>query len=725
MTSRDLSLTGGRVALALAILALSLPAQQTPPETPQTPAPTEPAASSSQDPEAPPVLTGDPMVKTALKSERRRFDVPAPTSIVPIERLQNARLLQDALREVPGVHVQRTSQGQSSPTIRGLTGYHTVLLLDGVRLNNSILRSGPNEYWGLVDPLSLGGAEVVTGPGSVLYGSDAVGGTLDARSLRRERYSDESQVNFRSFLRAASAEQSLIGRAEISGNIGNDLGFLVGGTYFDYGDVRRGGLDAQIDTGFDAHHLDAAIDVAIDEHWSVSLTARRSKLDEVPRTHRTVNSPIFRGTTAGSELQRDTTFERDIVILGLDGEDLDAFENLQFRLAYIGLDESLDRIRSDGRRDILGFDVATFALTAQATNDLEFGELVWGFDWYHDDVDSFRNEFNANGTFNRSRIQGPVADDATYDLLGVFANLSVPFGEQFELVAGGRLTYASLDAGRVENPVGGGVTSVDDSWFDASFSLRGIYSPTEDTRLWAGISKAFRAPNLSDVTRLSTARTNELEVFSPGLDPEDFYTFELGGRAEYEGFAIDLNYYLTVVDGLIIRQPTAQVIGGETVVVKRNAGDGIIQGIELATSYEFSQGWTAFGTFHWVDGQVETFPTSAPVTRDEPLDKLQPILGTFGVRYDDPDGVFRARAWAEGALKQDRLSTRDRADTSRVPPGGTPGWITFNIEGAWTINEHVEAFLAIENLFDEDYRRHGSGLQDPGFNVAGGVEFRF
>jgi hemoglobin/transferrin/lactoferrin receptor protein len=107
-----------------------------------------------------------------------------PREVLDGERI--ARTLPEALEGVTGVAVQKTAHGQGSPFIRGFTGFRTVLLIDGIRLNNGVFRDGPNQYSATVDPFALGRLEVVRGPGAVLYGSDAVGGTVAWRCTRPE-----------------------------------------------------------------------------------------------------------------------------------------------------------------------------------------------------------------------------------------------------------------------------------------------------------------------------------------------------------------------------------------------------------------------------------------------------------------------------------------------------------------------------------------------------------
>ena len=99
-----------------------------------------------------------------------------------MQGLYQSRTLPEALGEVPGVLVQKTSNGQGSPFIRGFTGFRNVLLIDGIRLNNSVFRDGPNQYWNTVDTFAASRIEVLKGPASVLYGSDAIGGAVNVLS---------------------------------------------------------------------------------------------------------------------------------------------------------------------------------------------------------------------------------------------------------------------------------------------------------------------------------------------------------------------------------------------------------------------------------------------------------------------------------------------------------------------------------------------------------------
>ena len=121
-----------------------------------------------------------PVISTATRTPKTNFEAPYIVDSLLSDELANrsVRSLPEAFEQTPGVLVQKTAHGQGSPFIRGFTAYHNLLLIDGIRLNNAVFRSGPNQYWNTVDSQGLSGIELVKSQGSVIYGSDAVGGTF-------------------------------------------------------------------------------------------------------------------------------------------------------------------------------------------------------------------------------------------------------------------------------------------------------------------------------------------------------------------------------------------------------------------------------------------------------------------------------------------------------------------------------------------------------------------
>jgi len=674
-----------------------------------------------------------PMVVTATRTGKAAFDTPNTVDVLSAEDLrqrQISRTVPESLKEIPGVMVQKTAHGQGSPFIRGFTGFRTLFLVDGIRLNNSTFRDGPNQYWNTIDPLTIEQLEVVKGPSSVLYGSDAIGGTVNALTHGRKEYETGFLWDRHVYYRYAGAENSHVGRGEVSGSFEEQVGFIVGGSYRDFGDVHAGeDIGWQPKTGYDEWDADLKVEYFISPQQSLTLAHQQAHQDDVWRTHKTIYGRSFADTTVGDERRRSLDQDRDLTYLKYETEALDTFlDAAAVALSWHDQEEEQDRIRDDGRSDNQGVDVETVGFALQLGSPSPVGRWTYGFDYYHDFVDSYKTKYNADGTLDGVEIQGPVGDDASYDLLGVYIQNDIPLLDgRLNLIPGMRFNYAHADADQVKDPETGRQMSVSEDWTRVVGSVRALYQldGADHWHTFAGVSQGFRAPNLSDLTRLDTARTDEIETPSPDLDPEDFIACEAGVKARYENVSGRLALFYTDIDDMIVRTPTGDVIGGDNEVTKKNAGDGYVQGVEIGASWRFHPQLTASGSLCWMEGYVDTYPTSAPEKVREPIDRIQPLTGIIGFRWEHP----QRKAWLEFvstlAAKQDKLSTRDKSDTQRIPPGGTPGYEVFTLRGGYRVTEDLTVSAAFENLTDEAYRVHGSGQNEPGRNIVVSLGWRF
>lgn len=676
------------------------------------------------------------VVVTATRMAEDPFEVPFATTILDgdfIRHRLQARTTPESLRFVPGISVQKTAHGQGSPKFRGQTGFQTLLLVDGIRINDSTWRSGNVEYWNHLDALSFERFEILRGPASVMWGSDAVAGVGHAVQKGRHSFEPGLHADGAALVRYASAEQSLVTRLETQGNYGERLGWHVGFSFKNFGDLRAGrDVGLLPDTGYEDRDGDAKVTLRLDEHHTLSLGAQQNHLRNVPRTHSTVRAVSWRGLTAGSDLKREQDHRRQLYWLQWGIEDGSFFDEGKVTLAYKNRYEREDRIRSNGRRRFNVLTVQTAVLTAQFSRELGLGRLVFGGDWYHDFVDSEFREFNADGTLRTTRNRGVVAGDADYDLGGLFAQYEVPVQETLSVLAGLRWTLARLDASDVDVP-GDSVVfdDVSETWNAVTGSLRAIWAPRDDVRIFGGFTQGFRAPNLSDTTRFDVARSGELEVPAQGLDPEFYYTFELGSRYDDGTLSGQITGWYTIARDQISRFRTGKIVNGQPEVSKGNIGDGWYAGFELEGSLGLDllcgslANFAVFGFFDYVDGRIDQVLASGQEVRDRPK-AMPPPSGLLGLRYLHPSGKGGAEAYVRMAyhVRPSRFTEADRNNTQRVPPDGLPGWAVFGLRTWADVHERVTLALAVENLTDLDYRIMDSGLQEPGANVILSVEAR-
>jgi hemoglobin/transferrin/lactoferrin receptor protein len=344
-------------------------------------------------------------------------------------------------------------------------------------------------------------------------------------------------------------------------------------------------------------------------------------------------------------------------------------------------------------------------------------------------VDSFRRTYNADGSLRSIELQGPVADAATYDLGGLFVQDELPLGERADLTLGVRQGLALVDAHKVRNPASGSRLSVDDDWSSTVGQARlsvGL-DPDRHWNWFAGLGQAFRAPNLSDLTRFDAARSNEIETPAPNLDPEHYLSFETGIKGGARGWTSQVAFFHTWVRDLIVRKPTGAVVSALNEVTKKNAGDGYVEGVEADVACQATEEVTLSAAATWLTGSVDGYPTAATTRATEPVSRLMPPTARFGATYRPrfASGKWSLSADCTMANRQDDLPAADRADTQRIPPGGTPGYAVLGLSSSYTIREGVRLTVALENLLDKDYRIHGSGVNEPGRNLVVALDARF
>lgn len=665
-----------------------------------------------------------PLVVTATRMEEPWFAVPYSVEALNSARISNdqqSRTVPEALKEIPGVMVQKTAHGQGSPYIRGLTGYRTLLLIDGIRLNNSVFRDGPNQYWNTVDPFGIQRMELVKGPSSVLYGSDAVGGTLNV--ITRKVLPDERICSADLVYRYSGADNSHVGRVEAGLRASDAMRFSAGFSYKDFGDVRAAGIGIQPYTGYDEIDSDFEMEYRVSGGRKIVLAHQRVKQDDIWRTHKTIYARSWEGTTVGADRKYATDQRRNLTYIRYQDQVKGGIvDSADLSLSFQRQKEDRDRIRNNYKQELEGFDVGAAGLTGQFSSNLqEMGMLTCGFEYYRDSVDSYLRKYLADGTLSAVEIQGSVADDARYDLAGLYLQDEIFFYDKLSILVGGRYTYAKARANRVKDPLSGTQIALSRSWDNVTGNLRGQYFLVpEYWSLYGGITQGFRAPNLSDLTSFEAAFQDSIETPGTELSPEKYTNYEIGIKGQTGRCTVQAAYFYTDMADVIVRYPTGAVLNGDRELKKANAANGYIQGCEISLNYKIPRGFEWYGMFTWMEGRVDQpqFDASGNlVFKEDYVSKLQPLTTILGVRYVDPSDWY----WAEGLVtlvgKQSKLAYTDREDTGRIPPGGNPGYTVATLRGGIKIGKHLQAAVAFENVFNEEYRVLGSGQNEPGRNL--------
>jgi hemoglobin/transferrin/lactoferrin receptor protein len=664
-----------------------------------------------------------------------------------------SRTVPESLKELPTVSVQKTGHGQGSPFLRGFTGFRNLFLIDGIRLNGSYFREGPNQYWALVDSYLIEQMEIIRGPASVLYGSDAMGGTVNVYSRGRRSFEPGFHMAGRTVARAATAEQSIAVREEFEGNQ-DELGWAVGLTLREYGDIIGGDhVGKQPGTGYSEWSGDAKITLQLSPHAHVHVAVQSTRSFDHPRTHRTQDRVSWQSIPPGGpadDRRLDFNQRRDLVYAQAVWEKIGGLiDSASLTLAVHKMEETSIRVSSNGTQEFRWFNATTPGVVLKVSRDTPLGFVTAGGEYYHEDIQSDGINTTTAGAVS-FHGRGEIADDSTYDMAGFFIQDEIDVGGGLSVTLGGRYTWARIDAEQVAlapgslatnnaliNPFLSALPPLEDEYQAVVGDLHLMYEAMTDWVLTAGVSQAFRAPGLDDTTSFrSRTGGQSLDLPSPGLDPERSVQFEIGSRFRHGRFEAGASAFYTILEDLIRRVPGPSVDGNASAdSPKQNFSQGRLYGVEVYTSVPVGPDFTVTGGFAWTEGFAEAPPTVVGgSTPTRPLSKVNPMTGILKLKYAPPETPYWGEVVVLMVATQDHLSPADDVintatappgGDSRIPPGGTPGFTVFTLRGGYALNKSVSATLAIENLTNKDYRFHGSGQNEPGINVVGGLDLRY
>ena len=229
----------------------------------------------------------DDVVVTATRKTTATEVLPYAVNILERNAIQRqlSRTVPESLTGMPGLFIQKTNHGGGSPFLRGLTGNQSLILVDGIRLNNAIFRYGPNQYMTLVDPYIGEKIEVVKGTGSVQHGSDAMTGVINIQTTSLKLGSKPNwQEN--ALIRLSEAGMELTLRPELKYE-GRNFAFVVGASSKKFGDLKGGDTTGfQRPTGYGELSYDMKMKIDLGADWYVTAAYQWLNQTDVPVYHK-------------------------------------------------------------------------------------------------------------------------------------------------------------------------------------------------------------------------------------------------------------------------------------------------------------------------------------------------------------------------------------------------------------------------------------------------------
>lgn len=649
---------------------------------------------------------------TATRQPEPAFDVAAAVTIVDPDDIDDRapQTIADYLRGRPGAFVQSTTPGQAIPIVRGLKGSEVLHMVDGFRLNTAFFRNSPNQYFALMDAQNVDRVELVRGPSSTLYGSDAMGGVVHV--LTPEQRFDGTTWDARAHVRTQLASGDLSSVSRVDGAAGHEGFSIAGGvTYQDVDHRRRGGGPRLAYTDFRAWAADTKLIWAPAPDHETTFGAQYLKQPSTPRFDELV--PGFHQDTANSD---EFFFEPNDRLFAQVRHRWQAsnaaFDSAEFHAGYQEInDDRRSRGAGSANRDLETNRDRLRGLTASFAKDAGAHALIYGAEAYWDTVDSTRTRINLES--GQISVRAPrFPDGSTMDSFALYVNDTIELDPRWQLDVGAR--YSRFD---IELPAGdagiGAKLEPDDLTGNAGLTFKA----SDEVHLVGNLGRGFRAPNIFDLGVFGDRPGGRFAIPNSDLKPETVVTGDLGikidrGDVQAEAFVWRSKYKdkITSVD-------IGEDEEGRILVQNRNVTELDLWGAEVGARWAVGETLELEAVLNFTRGE-ETYAGD-----EYDADRIPPLNGRLGARWHfAPDWSFDA--WTLYAARQDRLSPRDLEDP-RVNPAGTAGWNTWNVRFAWDFAPRASLALALENLADRRYREHGSGTDEVGRNAVLTLDWRF
>lgn len=643
----------------------------------------------------------DEVVVTAQRRASKNLLVPYSVNTISKKYLEqmNPRTTPEALMGVNGVFVQKTNHGGGSPFIRGLTGNQNLILVDGIRLNNSTFRYGPNQYLNTIDLYTINSIEVAKGTGSVQYGTDAIGGVLHVITSDPQFANGQSRFLGRIFGKYMTndMEKTIRGEADYTSK---KFALIAGITKRNFGDLVGGDTTrTQTPSGYDEWSFDIKTKFLINSNTQLTVANQFLQQQHVPVYYKVVLENF--------DVNEMNPQERLLSYARLNTEGKSAIfkeseitvslqQNIEGRNS---LKNGSTSLRKENDR------VRTLGVTASIFSEFNKNWTAnSGIELYQDKINSTRNDVETQ-TGVSSAKRGLYSDDSHYGNYSLYSLHHFHFGK---LIIDGGLRFNTFNIHISDATLG--EVKIKPSALVGNAAI--LYAINGQHSLYTSLSSGYRAPNVDDIGTLGIVDFR-YEVPASGLNPEKSLHTELGYKFQTKKLGGMIAAYYLNLDDLITRvKVEGQFIDGYQVYQKENTESAYIKGFETEVNWNVMKQWDIQAGVAYTYGQS--------LSKNEPLRRIPPFNGRMMAKWRNKK--WQGSAEIQFACKQNRLAQGDK-DDNRIPEGGTPGWQVFNIYGGYTISR-FQFNGSLQNLLNEDYRTHGSGINGVGRSAWLSVSMR-
>ena len=666
----------------------------------------------------------------------------------------NQQTSAELLTHTGGVLVQKSQLGGGSPVIRGFEANKVVLVVDGVRMNNAIFRGGHLQNVITMDNAILDKMEVLFGPSSVMYGSDALGGVISFHTRKPQFSNQNGKVNFGSnaFVRYSSAYYEKTGHVDI--NIGGSkLASLTSFTFSDFGDLKQGGgyyskfpdwgkrqfyveRINDIDSMIKNRDVNKQVQSGYKQYdFLQKFLLKTGKIENVLNLQYSTSSDIFRYdrlteiNSAGIARSAQWYYgpqKRLLAAWSIYLPQAGVYDKAQLTAAYQQIEES--RHNRNYRSTKLNHRIEKLnivSLSADFFKKANKLELGYGAEITYNKVTSSAYAQNIiTGVQSSLDTRYPDGGSNTQSY-ALYASGLYKLSEKVILNGGIRFSKQRL------------YSKFDDTTFfpfpfrdirQSSASVTGnagiVLLPSNGWRLTALVSTGFRTPNVDDMAKVFESGNGTVIVPNPNIKPEKTISYELGiSKTIQDKFQAGINlWYTNYYDALSTDFSTFNgqpeiVYNGTTskVVTVVNKNSAYLWGYSASVRAKLNKNLSFSSDVNYTYGRIIESP------KNYPLDHIAPLFGKTSIvaKFGKFDGEFFVMYnGAKDSTSYNLRGEDNQLYSADVVHGYTPSWITYNIRTSFEINKNAVVQMAVENIADKFYRVFASGLSAPGRNIV-------
>lgn len=707
---------------------------------------------------------------SASKKAVKKSRIAQETAVISLKEIKKSapQTTADLLAVVPGIKVQKSQFGGGSPVLRGMEANRVLLVVDGVRMNNAIYRKGHLQNSITVSPNILERTEIIFGPSSVIYGSDALGGVIHYIT-KKLTLSDSVKVkpNFLSrFYTVNNAFSQQIGLEVQTNKIASFTAF----SYNKYGDLKMGsnrkhgfttwGLqpyysdntetyynafpvvnpnpEIQKNVGFSQLDLLQKLYFPLNKKIAINVNLQYSTTSDIPRFDKLTE--YANGQLKFAEWrygpQNRLLISSQIALNTQkkwlkDGVITIAFQNIEESRIQRKFN-SLNRSYRNENVKVYSVN-ADFEVPITKTNNRL---LSYGSEFTYNKVNSNAigkileiNNHQITSFLGDFKVQSRYPDGgSSYASAAIYANYRQDISKKETLNTGIRLTNTYLKAKWIDETfitLPNKKINLSNSALTATIGY--VFKPTQKWQLNTVFASGFRSPNIDDIGKVREKR-GQVTVPNIHLKPEYAYSGEfsilkyLKNKQNHIGFTTYYTYLKDYIarDNFRLNGSDSIMYDGEsaTMIANVNKGTAYILGATATYQNRFFNNWFAKGQVTYTKGR--SYDTK------EPLSSIPPLFGLLQLGYTkkkietDFSFIFNARKPVSDYNLTEGIDNLE--ETPFLPETnsyyGTPAWQIVNYNFQYQISKTLDFGFQINNIFDLHYKEFASAISAPGRNFV-------